>query len=117
MYHNALFVACNYIFLADACVFCLLIWYNGYTPFSEPIGGEITIACESEMFSGTSMETYLAEQLKNSKLLPSEKITKKQGCYYTTIPRVVKQKGIYGEDITSLNIDKVFKLLLIKLAF
>lgn len=79
--------------------------------FSEPIGGEITIAYESEMFSGTSMETYLAQQLKNCKFSTCEENTKRQGCYYTTIPRVVKQKGIYGEDITSLNMDKVFKIV------
>ncbi|XP_042001524.1 protein AAR2 homolog [Salvia splendens] len=76
----------------------------------EPIGGDITIACESEMFSGTSMEKSLAEQLKNSKFSGHEKKSQKQGCYYTTVPRVVKQKGIYGEDITSLNLDKTHLL-------
>lgn len=81
--------------------------------FSEPIGGEITVACESDMvevFSKTSVEKSLAEQLKNSKLsTPGEK-SQKRGCYYTEIPRFVKQKGLYGEDLTSLNIDKVFEI-------
>ncbi|XP_057791702.1 uncharacterized protein LOC131008706 isoform X2 [Salvia miltiorrhiza] len=75
----------------------------------EPIGGDITIACESEMFSGTSMEKSLAEQLKNKFSARKEK-SQTQGCYYTTIPRVVKQKGVYGEDITSLNLDKTHLL-------
>ncbi|KAG6412670.1 hypothetical protein SASPL_125354 [Salvia splendens] len=48
--------------------------------------------------------------LKNSKFSGHEKKSPKQGCYYTTIPRVVKQKGIYGEDITSLNLDKTHLL-------
>lgn len=92
---------------ADAFVYIHSL--TGIYSFLEPIGGDITIACESEMFSGTSMEKSLAEQLKNSKFSGQEKKSQKQGCYYTTVPRVVKQKGIYGEDITSLNLDKVFK--------
>lgn len=79
----------------------------------EPIGGEITVACESDMvevFSKTSVEKSLAEQLKNSNLsTPGEK-SQKRGCYYTAIPRFVKQKGLYGEDLTSLNIDKTHLL-------
>lgn len=79
----------------------------------EPIGGEITVACESdmvEMFSKTSVEKSLAEQLKNSKLSTREEKSQKRGCYYTAIPRFVKQKGLYGEDLTSLNIDKTHLL-------
>lgn len=80
--------------------------------FTEPIGGEITIACESEMvgkFSKTAMEKALAEQLKNSKFSTPEEKSQKRGCYYTVIPRVVKKKGMCGEDLTTLNLDKVFE--------
>lgn len=31
----------------------------------------------------------------------------RKGCYYTSIPRVVKCKGISGQELTSLNLDKV----------
>ncbi|KAK4426571.1 protein AAR2 [Sesamum alatum] len=76
---------------------------------TEPIGGEISIACESEMvgkFSKSVMERALAEQLKNSKFSAPEEKSQKRGCYYTAIPRVVKHKGMCGKDLTSLNIDK-----------
>ncbi|KAL3813306.1 hypothetical protein ACJIZ3_014574 [Penstemon smallii] len=79
----------------------------------EPLGGEITIACESEMvgkFSKTSVETALAEQLKNSKFTMPEEKSKRRGCYYTEIPRLVKHKGICGEELTSLNLDKTHLL-------
>ncbi|KAL0424052.1 UNVERIFIED_CONTAM: protein AAR2 [Sesamum radiatum] len=75
----------------------------------EPIGGEISIACESEMvgkFSKSAMEKSLAEQLKNSKFSAPEEKSQKRGCYYTAIPRVVKHKGMCGKELTSLNIDK-----------
>ncbi|KAL0395890.1 UNVERIFIED_CONTAM: protein AAR2 [Sesamum calycinum] len=75
----------------------------------EPIGGEISIACESEMvgkFSKSAMEKSLAEQLKNSKFSGPEEKSQKRGCYYTAIPRVVKHKGMCGKELTSLNIDK-----------
>ncbi|KAK4410133.1 protein AAR2 [Sesamum angolense] len=75
----------------------------------EPIGGEISIACESEMvgkFSKSAMEKSLAEQLKNSKFSVPEEKSQKRGCYYTAIPRVVKHKGMCGKELTSLNIDK-----------
>lgn len=80
--------------------------------FTEPIGGEITIAGESEMvgkLSKTTMEKALAEQLKNSKFSMPEEKSEKRSCYYTAIPRVVKHKGICGEELTSLNLDKVFE--------
>lgn len=77
--------------------------------FPEPIGGEISIACEAGLVDTvpkTSMEKRLMEQLKNSKF--SRLAEKSQrGCYYTSIPHVVKQKGICGEELTSLNLDKV----------
>ncbi|XP_011097134.1 protein AAR2 homolog [Sesamum indicum] len=75
----------------------------------EPIGGEISVACESEMvgkFSKSAMEKALAEQLKSSKFSAPEEKSQKRGCYYTAIPRVVKHKGMCGKELTSLNIDK-----------
>ncbi|KAG8373778.1 hypothetical protein BUALT_Bualt11G0060500 [Buddleja alternifolia] len=75
----------------------------------EPIGGEITIAGESELvgkFSKTTMEKALAEQLKNSKFSKPEEKSEKRSCYYTAIPRVVKHKGMCVEELTSLNLDK-----------
>ncbi|KAL7131740.1 hypothetical protein ABFS83_12G024500 [Erythranthe nasuta] len=79
----------------------------------EPIGGEITIACESDMFAKstkTSMEKTLAEQLKNSKLSVPEEKSQRRGCYYTAVPRIVKQKGLGVEELTSLNLDKTHLL-------
>ncbi|KAL6512930.1 hypothetical protein OROHE_019720 [Orobanche hederae] len=73
----------------------------------EPIGGEITVAFESEMvgISKTAMEEALADQFKNSKFSsPVEKPQK--SCYYTAIPRVVKHKGMSGKELTDLNLDK-----------
>ncbi|KAK6128540.1 hypothetical protein DH2020_037715 [Rehmannia glutinosa] len=75
----------------------------------EPIGGEITIACESEMvgkFCNTAMEKTLAEQLKNSKFSTPGKKSQNRGCYYTAIPRVVKHKGMCSKELTDLNLDK-----------
>jgi A1 cistron-splicing factor AAR2 len=31
----------------------------------------------------------------------------RKGCYYTSIPHVVKRKGISAQELTSLNHDKV----------
>ncbi|KAL8528930.1 hypothetical protein ACS0TY_006413 [Phlomoides rotata] len=75
----------------------------------EPIGGEISVVCESDMvgkFSKTAMDKALAEQLKNSKFSIPEDTSQKRVCYYTTIPRVVKQKGLCGKDLSNLNLDK-----------
>ncbi|KAI3462593.1 hypothetical protein Pfo_019256 [Paulownia fortunei] len=75
----------------------------------EPIGGEITIACESDMvgkISKTAMEKTLAEQLTNSKLSTREEKSQRRGCYYTAIPRVVKPKGMSGKELTDMNLDK-----------
>ncbi|XP_068637838.1 uncharacterized protein [Aristolochia californica] len=78
----------------------------------EPIGGDISIACEAELFEScpkTTMEKRLVEQLKHSKFStrskPIEK-PNKRGSYYTIIPNIVKQKGISGEELTSMNLDK-----------
>lgn len=75
----------------------------------EPIGGEITVTCESNLVGNipkTTMEKALAEQLKNSNFYKEAESSEKKGCYYTPIPRVVKQKGISGAQLTSVNLDK-----------
>ncbi|KAG9448969.1 hypothetical protein H6P81_008934 [Aristolochia fimbriata] len=78
----------------------------------EPIGGDISVACETELVDScpkTTMEKRLTEQLKHSKFSarskPIEK-HKRRGCYYTTVPNTIKQKGISGEELTSMNLDK-----------
>ena len=53
------------------------------------------------------MEKALDEQMKSSKFLTSLDNPQSRRCYYTSIPRVIKQKGIHGQELTSLNIDKV----------
>nr|XP_043617046.1 protein AAR2 homolog [Erigeron canadensis] len=75
----------------------------------EPIGAEITVNNEPDILGSspkTAMEEVLSEQLKNSKIPISDDKLKKRGCYYTKIPRLIKQKGIPGQDLTSLNLDK-----------
>lgn len=77
----------------------------------EPIGGEITVACESEMDKNspkTSIERALDAQLGTGKFQASTSVdqSKKRGCYYTTIPRVIKRRGMEGKELTSLNLDK-----------
>lgn len=78
--------------------------------FTEPIGGEITVACESSLVGNipkTTMEVALAEQLKNSKFHREAESSENKGCYYTPVPWVIKQKGISGAELTSVNLDKV----------
>ena len=53
------------------------------------------------------MEKALDEQMKSSKFLTSVDNSQSRRCYYTSIPRVIKQEGIHGQELTSLNIDKV----------
>ncbi|XP_021591753.1 protein AAR2 homolog isoform X2 [Manihot esculenta] len=77
----------------------------------KPIGGEITVATESVMVKNspkTAMEKALEEQLRTSKFSASASVDKsrKRGCYYTKIPHVIKCKGMNGEELTSLNLDK-----------
>ena len=55
----------------------------------------------------TEMEKALDGQMKSSKFLTSVDNSQSRGCYYTSIPRVIKQKGIHGQELSSLNIDKV----------
>uniref|UniRef100_A0A803M473 Protein AAR2 homolog n=1 Tax=Chenopodium quinoa TaxID=63459 RepID=A0A803M473_CHEQI len=79
----------------------------------EPIGGEITVACESSLVGNipkTTMEIALAEQLKNSKFNREAETSDKKGCYYTPVPRVIKQKGISVAELTSVNLDKTYIL-------
>nr|XP_023921714.1 protein AAR2 homolog [Quercus suber] len=85
----------------------------------EPIGGEITVACESGIVTNTpktAMEKALDEQMKSSKFLTSLDYSQSRRCYYTSIPHVIKQKGIHGQELISLNIDKtqLLESLLIK---
>lgn len=75
----------------------------------EPIGAEITVINEADILENnikTAMEEALSEQLKKSKIPKSDNKIKKRGCYYTKIPRLIKQKGILGQELTSLNLDK-----------
>ncbi|GFY86741.1 hypothetical protein Acr_05g0003800 [Actinidia rufa] len=58
----------------------------------------------------TSMEKAFAEQVRNSNFSRSVDKSQRSGCYYTPIPRVIKQKGIHGQELTCLNLDKT-KLL------
>ena len=53
------------------------------------------------------MEKAVDEQMKSSKFLTSVDNSQSRRCYYASIPRVIKQKGIHGQELTSLNIDKV----------
>ncbi|XP_027331630.1 protein AAR2 homolog isoform X2 [Abrus precatorius] len=75
----------------------------------EPIGGEITVECESDMVRNTPktpMEETLDNQLKVGNSVTSVGKTQRKGCYYTSIPRIVKCKGVSGQELTSLNLDK-----------
>jgi hypothetical protein len=89
-----------------------LVYVELLVQFTEPIGGEITVACESEMDKNspkTSIERALDAQLGTGKFSASTSVdrSKKRGCYYTTIPRVIKRRGMEGKELTSLNLDKV----------
>lgn len=78
--------------------------------FAEPIGGEISIASEPEMFGNspkTTKEKALDEQLCSSKFSRSSDKQHKVHCYYTSVPRIIKHKGMCANDLTSLNLDKV----------
>ncbi|MCL7042449.1 hypothetical protein MKW94_017577 [Papaver nudicaule] len=84
----------------------------------QPIGGDITVSSESGFVGAprTTMEMALAEQLRNSKFSEASGKSVVSGCCYTSIPRVVKQKGVVGQDLTSLNLDKtqLLETLLLK---
>ena len=78
------------------------------------------MAIESRLFGDipkTTMEKALAEQLKRSKFSSEVPSPEKKGCYYTPIPQVIKQKGICGAELTSLNLDKVISEKILVLLF
>lgn len=56
----------------------------------------------------TPMEKALYEQVKASKFANSVDKSQRKGCYYTSVPRVIKRKGLQGQELTSLNLDKVY---------
>ncbi|KAK9950951.1 hypothetical protein M0R45_006414 [Rubus argutus] len=75
----------------------------------EPIGGEITVASESALHKYTPKtvkENALDEQLKASRFSTPSDTSHARGCYYTSIPHVIKQRGIDGQQLTSMNLDK-----------
>lgn len=70
------------------------------------------MACEPEMFQSTSksaMGKVLDDQLKGSKFAAPVDASQRRGCYYTEIPRVIKQRGVHGQELTYLNLDKVVR--------
>lgn len=81
--------------------------------FAEPVGGEITVIYESAILKGgpkTEMERALDAQMKKSKSEAASSSTeqpKGNRFYYTSIPRIIKHKGMSGQELTSLNLDKV----------
>ncbi|CAH2065700.1 unnamed protein product, partial [Thlaspi arvense] len=76
----------------------------------EPVGGEITVIYESAILKGgpqTEMEKALDKQMWKSKhKASSTEQNKGNRFYYTCIPRIVKHKGMYGQELTSMNLDK-----------
>ncbi|KAJ9562097.1 hypothetical protein OSB04_007257, partial [Centaurea solstitialis] len=75
----------------------------------EPIGAEITVIHEPDILENsckTVMEEALSEQLKRSNISRSDDKVEKRGCYYTEIPRLIKKKGVLGQELTFLNLDK-----------
>lgn len=75
-----------------------------------PVGGEISILYESELLytnPKTTMEKCLLEQLKHDGKFHSSVEKSCKRCYYTSIPPVLKRKGISGEELTAINLDKV----------
>jgi len=83
--------------------------------FAEPVGGEITVTYESAILKGgpkTAMEIALDTQMKKSKLTTSStEQPKGNRFYYTSIPRIIKHKGMSGQELTSMNLDKVSPLI------
>ncbi|KAK9054200.1 hypothetical protein SSX86_025278 [Deinandra increscens subsp. villosa] len=75
----------------------------------EPIGADISVIHEPDVLGNgpkTAMEEALSEQLRNTNIPKSDDTLRKRGCYYTEIPRLIKQKGVLSQDLTSLNLDK-----------
>lgn len=75
----------------------------------EPIGGDISVACEpgiSQSTSKSAIEKVLDDQLKASKFAMHVDSSQRRKCYYTEIPHVIKQRGVHGQELTNLNLDK-----------
>lgn len=94
------------------CLFlCSIIIFTWFPLFAEPVGAVISVTHESVLFDQvqkTEVEKRLLAQLRNRSYSErsSEKAVKR-GCFYTTIPKSVKQRNINGEELTALNLDKV----------
>jgi A1 cistron-splicing factor AAR2 len=57
------------------------------------------------------MEIALDTQMKKSKFTTSStEQPKGNRFYYTSIPRIIKHKGMSGQELTSMNLDKPFPL-------
>lgn len=70
------------------------------------------MACEpgiSQSTQKSTMEKVLDDQLKASKFAAPVDTSQRRGCYYTEIPRVIKQRGVHGQELTYLNLDKVIR--------
>lgn len=82
--------------------------------FAEPVGGEITVIYESGILKGgpkTAMERALDAQMEKSRSKASStEQPKGNRFYYTSIPRIIKHKGMSGQELTSMNLDKVSPL-------
>ncbi|XP_031745004.1 protein AAR2 homolog isoform X1 [Cucumis sativus] len=79
----------------------------------EPIGGDITVVCEpgiSQSTSKSAVEKVLDDQLKGSKFATPVDSSQSRGCYYAKIPHVIKQRGVHGQELTYLNLDKTLLL-------
>lgn len=68
------------------------------------------MACEpgiSQSTSKSAIEKVLDDQLKASKFAMHVDSSQRRKCYYTEIPHVIKQRGVHGQELTNLNLDKV----------
>lgn len=68
------------------------------------------MVCEpgiSQSTSKSAVEKVLEDQLKASKFATPVDSSQRRGCYYTKIPHVIKQRGVHGQELTYLNLDKV----------
>ena len=68
------------------------------------------MVCEpgiSQSTSKSAVEKVLDDQLKGSKFATPVDSSQSRGCYYAKIPHVIKQRGVHGQELTYLNLDKV----------
>ncbi|PNX60526.1 hypothetical protein L195_g060224, partial [Trifolium pratense] len=70
----------------------------------EPIGGEVSVDCENDMFRNTPKHQWKKHQTSKQQLKVGNSETsigtnQRKGCYYTSIPRVVKRKGISEQEL------------------